>query len=182
MNVRQSQAGFTLVELVICFSISLVILGMVAETGKASDQFSDTTLALGRLEEKASQTSFEMAKELRWAQPTTVLITLENDASRIDFFKADGFVAGLTTWTSAITYSYQPSPIDSNGNGIADEGILVRTQDGKERVLCRNVDAGSLAIDRAEDSIQIQLTHFQVTGDKRVLNGTIQIAASLINR
>lgn len=182
MRVQRSKAGFTLVEMVISFSISLVILGMVVETGKASEQMSDTTLALGRLEEKASETSYRLATELRWAQPTTVLITVDNGSDRIDFIKADGFAAGLTTWTTPITYRYQPSPVDSNGNGIADEGILARIQDGKEQVLCRNVVAGSLTIVRDEDSIQIQVSHFQLTGDKRVLNGNIQIAASLINR
>lgn len=182
MKARKGQAGFTLIEMMISFSISLLLMGIVIEASEMSNKMADTSLALGRLEEKASETSFAIASELRWSQPATILITVDNGSDRIDFVKATGFAGGLVVWTTTITYMYRPSPEDSNGNGIADEGLLVRLQDGKERVLCRNVDAGSLSIDRDGDLLQVQLSHFQLTSDKRSLNGVIQAAVSPINQ
>ncbi len=182
MRVRKNQAGFTLVEMMISFSLCLLLMGLVIEASAASQQMSGTSLSLGRLEEKASKASFLIASELRWAQPDTLLITVDNGSDRIDFVKADGFVGGLMIWTTTITYMYQPSPVDANGNGIADEGTLVRIQDGKESVISRNVVEGSLSIDRDEDFLLVQLAHFQLTPDKRIMNGLIQASSSLINR
>ncbi|MFT5198413.1 MAG: prepilin-type N-terminal cleavage/methylation domain-containing protein [Planctomycetota bacterium] len=182
MKTRKSKAGFTLIEMMISFSISLVLMGMVIEASDMSTQMAGTSLALGRLEEKASKASFQIATELRWAQPNTLLITVDNGSDRIDFMKAEGFAVGAVTWSTTITYMYQPSPLDSNGNGVADEGMLVRTQDGKDSILCRNVVLGSLSITQDGDYLQVQLSHFQLTSDKRILNGNIQTSATLINR
>ena len=181
ISARKRQAGFTLFEMAISLGIIITLLGILTQANRATNKLSDTTMTLGRLDEAASQATLLMATELRWAQPGTMLITPENGSDRIDFLMAEGYDGTNTLWSTPITFRIEPLAMDTNENGVADEGRLVRIQDGATRVLCRNVALGGLSLVRTNEIVDIQLTIFKLTADDEALNRTVALSATLVN-
>jgi hypothetical protein len=73
-------------------------------------------------------------------------VTQDFGSSRLDFRVPTGTVGGAVTWSSTITVKYAPSNLDADHDGKADDGALVRIQDGVTRVLCNEVPVGGFAV------------------------------------
>ena len=67
------------------------------------------------------------------------------------------YVSGSPVWSSVVTYVVVPSTTDANGNGIQDEGALLRVQDGQSRVLCDEVVPGGFQATRDGDTVTVQV-------------------------
>ena len=91
------------------------------------------------------------------ARDSHVLTSTSNGSRRLDLRIALDYVAGAPVWGPTITYRVVPSPNDANGNGIVDEGQLVRTQSGVTRVLCDAVLPGGFTATRVNDNVAIQV-------------------------
>lgn len=182
MTDTSSQDGVTIVE----FAIGLAILSAFAlamtQIVPTSATLASTATVLGRLDEAVGQTTMAVGSELRWARPDTLLITTDNGCDRADFVVATDYVGGATTWSTAIVIRYEPVDGDANDNGVADEGNLVRIQDGVTRVLCRNVDHGSFTIVDDAGRIQVGITVFGRASSGEVLRRTGQYSTNLVNR
>ena len=175
------QSGFTVLELIVSIAVTAILVGMLSQATGASKKLSSTSLNLGRAQEAASQAVLTIASDLRWAQPDTMLITQENGSDRVDFLVAEDYDGTQTVWSTPISYVYQPIAFDANGNGLPDEGRIVRLQDGNQRVVCRNVELGGLALERNEDSTTVQIAVFSMTSDKQLLKGNAKTSVTLVN-
>ena len=182
MGTHRGRAGFSLVELIFALAISTVFLTMIAEVAGSSEGLTSSTLTLGRIEEAGNNATFAIASEVRWSQPDTTLITAENGSDRLDLVVATGVNGTEPIWSTPITYRYEPTPLDGNGNGALDEGVLVRIQAGRRRVLCRNVAFGGFAVTRDGSRVDLSLTVFGLSGESNLLERTISTSTSFVNQ
>ncbi len=182
MGSHRNRAGFSLVELIFALAIATVFLSMLAEVAGSSGRLTSTTLTLGRIEEAGNNATFAIASEVRWSQPGTTLITAENGSDRLDLVVATGVNGTDPIWSTPITYRYEPSPLDGNGNGALDEGILVRIQAGQRRILCRNVAFGGFVVTRDDSRVDLSVTVFGMAGEDNLLERTISTSTSFVNQ
>lgn len=182
MKQTSARGGLTVIELTISLGISVALFALVAQVIGGLSHLSSTTLSVGRAEEAASQVSEAMSSEIRWADPETLLITAENGSSRVDFRVSLGYDGSETIWSTPVVYRFEPSDRDANGNGIADEGRLVRIQDGRTRTLCRNVPVGGLSISQKNETIAVEVGVFTKDAQGRLLQRTAEAVTHLLNR
>jgi hypothetical protein len=182
MTARKRQSGFTVVELAVTVGVSLVLFAFVTQAIRGLMQLSSESLVAGRLEEAAGHVTTSMASELRWADPTTLLITAQNGSSRIDCQLAEGYDGTQTIWSTPVTFRYEPSPVDTNENGVLDEGSIVRIQDGRTRTLCRNVAQGGLAISVQSETVEVEVTVFGQGARDRPLQASARSVGHLLNK
>ncbi len=154
---RASESGFSVIEL----AISLAILSLA--TGAALsllDQSADTyvtTSLLGRIEEEGRKALSELSLVLKLADMDTLLITQQNGSDRVDVNLPVGINGGVVTWSGPITYLVEPSTKDANLNGVVDEGMLVRMQNGRRWILCHYIPLGGLSIVRTGTAVSVRL-------------------------
>jgi len=182
MTAHKRQAGYTFVEMAVTLTVSLIVFALLFWSTGGLMKLSSTSLAVGGLEEAAGRVTSMVASELRWADPETLLLTAENGSSRIDCSLATGYDGIDATWTTPVTYRYEPAATDINGNGVIDEGRIVRIQDGRERTLCRNVVDGGLVFTVENETIVVQVTVFGKDSQGREYQAVARTAAHLMNR
>lgn len=180
MNRRDHQAGVTLVETAV-----VLVLGVVVTLSMLGLERTSTDLTLGSIAESdldlaANQALVRLGSELRWARSATLLITTENGSDRVDFVVSEGHDGTAAVWSAPIIVRYEPSTSDANGNGVADEGRLVRIASGVERTLCRNVAQGGFALTRNDDMLQLALTVFARAGG-RLVQRVVRHSETLVN-
>jgi type II secretory pathway pseudopilin PulG len=177
-----SRAGFTLLELMIASVLAIGLAGLALRAVGSSAKLSGTTLVVGRLQEIASQVGLRVASELRWADPGSLILSSFNGADRVDFRVAEGWDGTNTLWSSQIACFYQPVGEDTDGDGVANEGVLLREQDGTERVLCRNVRAGSLTFVRAAENVDVSFRVFDRDAEGQLIERDAATSVTLLNR
>ncbi len=57
----------------------------------------------------------------------------------------------------SITYQVEPSTKDANLNGVVDEGMLVRIQNGRRWILCHYIPMGGLTIVTTGTTVSLRL-------------------------
>jgi hypothetical protein len=153
----------------------LVGAGIMVAVGAAciGGQLADTNLmnesaALGALEEQAIIAVKQVAFDARWADGGAMLLTTSNGSRQIDLRTAVDLVGGNPVWSPTVTWRVVPSSNDSNGNGIVDEGQLVRIQDGVTRVICDDVVPSGFTATRTGDTLEIQVRLLRVQSGRPV--------------
>lgn len=182
MSPTSHRAGLTLVEVAVALTLTVIVLAVLTQVVRTSQQLSSSTLTLGRLEEAAGQSVLAMASELRWARADTLLVTTEAGSDRVDFVTSAGHDGTDTVWSTTISYLYEPTTDDVDENGVADEGRLVRLQDGVRRILCRSVPSGGLSIASDGDTVELGLSVKGLARDDALLRATAETSVTLVNR
>jgi len=181
MNGAARQAGLSLVELMFTVVAAVALLCTTIQLGRSSRMLTSSTLARGHLVMAAEQALLRSGRDLRWAQPTTLLITTENGSDRADFVVCTAFDGDEPQWSTPITLRVEPISGDANRNGAADEGQLVRIQDGETMVLCRNVTKGGFSLKRDDFLLEAEVTLFVVLNGV-VVERVVRHCETLINR
>ena len=178
---RDPRSGFTLVELM----ASLVALATVtAAIYSVYDQSTDAYVTMSRLgiiQEEGRRSLEAILDEARFADKGSLLITQENGSDRLDFRVPADEDAGEIVWSEPIILRYEPSSIDSNGNGIVDEGMIVRIQGGARRVLCHHVEQGELRMQREGDLVTIRLRLITTDHHRAVVGAAVESSVRLRN-
>ncbi|HLQ38414.1 MAG TPA: hypothetical protein VK348_11470 [Planctomycetota bacterium] len=154
---RLAEAGFSLVEVLIGATIMIAVAAACLGAQLAATKLMNESVARSQLEETAIFGAKEVAYEARWADGAALVLSTENGSSRIDLHTPVNYVAGNPVWSTTITYHVVPSPNDANGNGIHDEGMLVRVQNGKSTVICDALVTGGFTATRTGDSLALQV-------------------------
>ena len=154
---RDSEAGFTISEILIALVIQVLVMGGVLSMLSQSTETYATTSRLGRIEEEGRRALSELSLELKMADGGTLLITQQNGSDRLDFNVPVGRDGEDVIWSAPITYQVEPSSKDANQNGVVDEGMLVRIQNGRRRFLCHYIPLGGLSIVRTGDTVSMRL-------------------------
>ncbi|HEU4420397.1 MAG TPA: hypothetical protein VFT55_15785, partial [Planctomycetota bacterium] len=153
---RRSGAGFTLVDMLAGAGI-VIAVAAACIGGQLAAGLVNESAALGALEEQAIFAAQEVACDARWADGKALVLSTSNGSRRIDLRTAVDFAGGKPVWSPTVIYRVVPSSSDGNGNGIADEGQLVRIQHGVTRVICDDVVPGGFTATRAGDNLAIQV-------------------------
>jgi len=159
---RRCEAGFTFMEMLVGAGI-MVAVGAVCFGGQlAATSTMNESAALGALEEQAIVAVKHVAFDARWADGGAMLLSTSNGSRQIDLRTAVDLAGGNPVWSPTVTYRVVPSASDSNGNGIADEGQLVRIQNGVTRVICDDVVPSGFTATRTGDTLEIQVRLLRV--------------------
>ncbi len=134
-NKYTRNRGFTLVELLISFTVLAAVLSAVGVTVLRGQKTYDQGMTIGTLEAQARQALDRIAVEFAGAVRANLNPTPVNGSgtSTCNFRKCTGFGGGAMLWTPN-SVQLQPSPtdandgIDNNSNGLIDECqvVLVR--------------------------------------------------------
>ncbi len=130
-------SGFTLVEVVLVAALFSAVLGSVIAVLRSSTRACQVGSTTGHLEAIVNRTLDRIAERLQASSHTTITPSLASPFSspQIDFQRTIGYAAGVVTWspTERIGFAYRPGEIDNgvddDGDGIADDGRVVWTQD-----------------------------------------------------
>ncbi|HEX6810574.1 MAG TPA: hypothetical protein VF384_03020 [Planctomycetota bacterium] len=154
---RLASGGFAFTEVLIGAGIMIAVGAACLGAQLAATNLMNESAASAVLEERAIFAANEIAFETRWADGGALLLSKFNGSDRIDLRIPVGFASGATVWSTTITYRVVPSPVDSNSNGVVDEGRLVRIQGTTTRVLCDDVVPGGFTATRVQDNVAIQV-------------------------
>ena len=138
------RAGFSLIEAIFYLAIVLLISApIISSTLVGTSAVAETDVVM-RLQERSRSSLVRLVGDVRRAIGETLQVS---DAS-LAFTLAEEFDGVAVIPGNRIVYGFEAEPadpannLDDNGNGIVDEGRLVRTnQDtGESIVLCSGVD------------------------------------------
>jgi prepilin-type N-terminal cleavage/methylation domain-containing protein len=160
------RAGFTFVELVVTTAIFGTVLTGLVDTLRSAGSDAVLQETRGVLDEKAWRVTGDIARELRWAQTGTLLVTAADGSSRIEFRVPAAVAGDVVSWSSPIRYEYATSNVDANHDHAVNEGAIVRIQDGRTRVLCSDVPPGGFSAAVSGSSVTLTL-HLQAVDSRR---------------
>ena len=198
--------GFTLVEVMLSMAmlamIALAIYGLI----DAGTNSYNTTKRRDQLQQNA-RTALEMlAEELRLSDPTGMTNTQVTATTPVALYKTNILVfqkavsytpppvdpntgepvldstgtplSGTTAYGNSIRYFVEASPVDSNNNGIQDEGRLIRAEtqpDGTVRrgTICDYVQPGGFVV--VDNGDTITLTLKLRISDGRLVSGKYKV-------
>lgn len=148
MRRRRRQSGFSVMEMAIAASGTVVLFGIVAiGTQRAFGTYQGTVSAT-EVERNANAAMDRMVSLLADAGLTTIAddLSAPTGASGFTFQVRKGYASGAITWSPATTLSWESDPndprddVDNDGDGLVDEGrVMVSDANGLQAVICNNV-------------------------------------------
>jgi type II secretory pathway pseudopilin PulG len=181
MSRRARGAGFTLLGTVMAVALLAVIALFLADGVLVSARVSRELSVENDLLTAAQRGLAEMEDEIRntSADATQSGIAVTNGGAGLQFRTIAGFdtTANAPVWSGLITYRWELAPgerdngIDDDGNGLVDEGRLVRLDErGAKAVLIDAVaksPAFTLATAGGRTTLTLDLTVLRVVSEPR---------------
>ena len=115
------------------------------------------------------------------ADADTVFVTETNGVSTLDFRLPTGYASGSASWGPTIRYQYEPSTVDANSNGKADEGRVVRIENGVSTVVCDYVKENGFTVTQDGANLSIQVTCVAADSKGVILESTLQTSVTFRN-
>lgn len=167
---RSRQSGFSLLETMIAAAIlSILLMALMVVLVQGQSTF-DTLATRSSAQLRIQIALDKMVREMRLGSlgnlssgsPPQFLI--EGQVyDNVTFIPAVGVVGSDVQWGNPITYRFQydaneeTTPgADDDGDGLTDEGVLIRGQGGSDTVICGRVTG--LSFTRSNDQLTIELT------------------------
>lgn len=135
-------AAFTAIELLIALVLLTTVMGVVIQSTERGFALFRESSIRGDTQLRASRALRRITGELLSAGAGTLNPDLEPPAvgpymgsSSLRFANAEAWAGGVTAWSSTTRLFWQIAPdeldngVDDNGNGVADEGVLVLVRD-----------------------------------------------------
>lgn len=170
----------TIVEATIATGIMGIVVAGAVKMSESGGSAYQTGVSVTDLEIRGSRALERIVREMSVAQAGSLVPANPNGASSIDFVKPESVALGVVTWgpTVRLVREYDAleldNGIDDDGDGLIDEGVLIRIEDPgganeQRRVLVRGVaelleretsngadDNGNGLIDEEGFSISVQ--------------------------
>ncbi len=133
-DTRTRQGGFTLIEVMVSMAVMTGLLGGLFTFMQVGIGSSRITTTLARLDQETSRALERISRELIQAGETTLFPASVPplSSSSLNYQQAVGWVNNAVQWgpASVIEFQYDPRDpndgLDNNGNGLVDEGRVVR--------------------------------------------------------
>lgn len=154
-----SGRGFTLLEVILASAIfAIAVLATVTALAPVTDGY-DAGVRISHIAEQARLGVDRMAEDIRAGERATTIVGPwePGHGDRIIFQKMVGYVGDTPTYRS-MEYRLETSPIDADRDGVRDDYMLVRIDNGVPTVLCHYVAEGGLTITRSGSRLYIRLT------------------------
>ena len=190
MNKRKNQKGFTLIEVVISAGIlaimMVVVYALLASSTRSFQQQSVQVWLDGNARDQCDRIS----RELLDAGRSTLFPLNPNNSTTLSFQRVTGFTGGALVYGPVIQYSWVLDPaetdngVDDDGDGLVDEGRLIRTEAGQTVILIRDaLQEDGLQFTRlaGQDSVNITLTLQRRDGSRTVVTRVATTTVRLRN-
>ena len=215
MSSRQRRrAGFTLLEMVIVMSLLLILMAAGAMTAKHGNAAFRRNAANNSLDSKSARTLQRIVAAVRGASNGSLVPSPDPPfgSATLDFQHAVGYAAGAVVWGPTIRVALELAPgevdngVDDNGDGLIDEGIVVRVENPGELnerriVLARGVreflegetpnglddngngliDERGLSFDESRNLLTVWLSVERTGSEGEIMTRTLQTAIALRN-
>lgn len=173
--------GMSLLELLIAAIILSLVVVTIYSVLESSAQSFATGVRLETIQDNARRVVDQIAEELRMADATTLITSVHNNADRIQFRNVSSYTGGAIVWSSTIEYRYEPSTIDANENGKADDGKIVRVQNGQTQTMCDYLKQGGIKFTRSGNNMYIKLTLINADGRYKQTETFVETSITLRN-
>jgi hypothetical protein len=170
-----------MIEIIIATAILVIVVTSIYGLLAGSSRFYSASVSLEHIQEQARRVVDELAQEMRLADQATLAITTVNGSNQVVFRRITGFVGGVPQWGTNVTWNCQSSAVDANGNGVVDEGRVVRTFNGVSITKCHNVVTGGLTFTRTGDNILIRLTLIGIDSQRKLIQTFAETSVTLRN-
>ncbi len=208
------KSGCTLLEMMVGLTLLTVLLGIVIMTMQRGSAAYRRSASNSSLDAKVNRALSRLARELVDAggasfapDPTPPL-----GSATLDFQRPVAWAGGAIVWGPTVRFVMELAPgeidngVDDNGNGLIDEGVLVRienpglvneqrsslsrgvseylegeTGDGTDENGNGLVDEGGLSFSRSDGSLQIRLSLERIGPDGELMVRTLETSVALRN-
>jgi len=174
------QAGFSLLETMIAAVIlAILLVSLMVVLVRGQDTF-DTLAVRAATQMRIQGTLDRMVKEMRTGSlgnlttgpplsPAQFLVEGQS-YDNVTFLPVADVIGSVLIWDQPVTYWFQldpgeaATPNDDDGDGLANEGSLIRSSAGSDTVVCSRVTAVSFML--SNDQLRISLTASAVDDDR----------------
>jgi prepilin-type N-terminal cleavage/methylation domain-containing protein len=138
--MKTSNSGFTLLEImIVTVALAVVMMGVYAILGTGIDTYG-AGMRMSELERHANRVAGRIAEELADSSPDMMFPTPGPPAFAkvVNFRTNSGYTDGAIVWGPHMRIEFQYAPddpddgVDNNGNGLVDEGRVVRRENPGE--------------------------------------------------
>lgn len=186
MTLR-GRRGFSLLEVMIATAIVGFLAAMLYLVLSSSGSTYANMNRLGDAQERARRVMDEMARELRLADQTTMLIPVSKDSVKFNIPVSYDSTTKLVTWSTQIEYKLElvPTQYDDAAKGLVHYR-LIRTQDvpppAADSVrLTDYIKTGGLVFTKTGDNLVINLTFLSLDEKNKKIETTLQSSVTLRN-
>ncbi|KPJ62337.1 MAG: hypothetical protein AMS15_04295 [Planctomycetes bacterium DG_23] len=189
------EKAFTLLEIVVVMAIFLIILLMVFAVADRGTKFYYTASALASLQETGRKALDRMATDLRG---TGLSIVTDSQGQplvqglsyqEIRFRRNPGYGNDGIPWDEgeAIVYRFDydtgetDNEVDDDGDGLIDEGVIVRVEDGSPAEIAHNVKEGGLSFILQGSRIVMTVELQDIDENRRSLEASVDTIVYLRN-
>lgn len=168
MRTCAPRRGFSLLEVVIASVILMMLTGTVIALLGAAMRTRGRAQLASQMSGRMRNIVHRLASEVGDAQATSAVIEPGNPGATLRWCRVVGFTttpgqqAPILDTEIRLEFMYDAGEIDNglddNNDGRADEGLLVRRQNGETHILCRDLREGGVAFTRTANAIEIALT------------------------
>ncbi len=206
--------GYTLLELVVGLTLLTILMGSVIMTTQRGIAAYRRSASNSSLDAKVNRALSRLARELVDAGGANLVPnpTPPLGGATLDFQRPVAWTGGAIVWGPTVRFALELAPgeldngIDDNGNGLIDEGVLVRienpglaneqrsifsrgvseylegeTGDGTDENGNGLVDEGGLSFSRSNGSLQIALSLERIGPDGELMVRTLGTSVALRN-
>ncbi|MEM7233888.1 MAG: prepilin-type N-terminal cleavage/methylation domain-containing protein [Planctomycetota bacterium] len=167
---RQLRTGFTLLELAIALTLSVVLLGAGSFLANRCTALLYTEMDLLALDGTGHRVLEHFVNELRVAASETIVPAILDDASSVQYRQVSGYAKGKRQLSPARSIEFRrddgeaPNGKDDDGDGLVDEGSIVQVAGGSEVTLCSIATRCSLTGTETGIVVSIDLATVDATG------------------
>jgi len=153
-----------LIEFAVYASLAIIVGAQVVQVARTSARTTAESDAYSRLAERNRAVLHRIGSEVRSSIRTSVGV--EQAGSRLVLTEAAGFDGVAVVTGDTIAYELQTATgeqangVDDNGNGLVDEGRLVRVNQttGESVTLCESLDLAQCGFTLNGSTVESQLT------------------------
>ena len=189
------ETAFTLVEVTVAAAIFLIILLVAFTIVDRGVKYYYTTSAVGSLQEAARKALDRMATDLRGTGLSIITDSLDQPLvegvayQEIHLRRNPGYENTEIPWEEgeAIIYRFEyeaaetDNGTDDDGDGLIDEGILVRVEDSSSAEIAHNVKEGGLSFTLQGSKIVIRVELEDIDDNQRKLEVSEETAVYIRN-
>jgi hypothetical protein len=182
MNSR----GFSVFEVIVvagCLALMMLAVGAVISAGH--DNYA-AGMTVSSIQDSAQAVVSRIIDEVQQSGSAT-FFPAPNNTDNLTFQKCAGYAGGAIQWGNAITYAFQydtgevDDGVDNNGNGLIDEGIIVRTENGQSITIAHWVREGGLLFTLNGDILTVQLALERLDSEGRMYDTVVATGVDIKN-
>ena len=162
---RERSEGFTLLEVLVYAAVLVIVIAPITSVFLVSTRAGAENDAVTRTAERNRITIHRIADDVRPALRDTVAVS--GGGKRLELTLPDGFDGEAIVPGTEVRFDFELVPgeqqngADDNGNGLADEGRLVRRdlRSGESVAISESIDLQQSGFELAAGELIVTLTH-----------------------